>query len=75
MDCIVHGVTKSRTRLSNFFTFHLVTHLGLSSRPPIQDFLEQQLVSLPPEPAHLHFSKVSGDWFSQSLQNSHPRLG
>ena len=78
MDCIVHGVTKSWTQLSYFFTFHLVTHLGLSSRPPLPAAAAP--VSLPVEPAHLpsqklHFSKVSEDWFSQSLQNSHPHPG
>ena len=32
MDCIVHGVAKSRTRLSNFhFHFTLVSHLAFTN--------------------------------------------
>ena len=34
MDCIVHGVTKSRTGLSSFH-FHLVTHLCLTLCDPV----------------------------------------
>ena len=38
MDCIVHGVTKSRTRLSNFY-FHFKRHYRSKKKFEGQEYL------------------------------------
>ena len=38
MDCIVHGVTKSQTRLSNFHFHFTFTHTGVSSSRKLSSY-------------------------------------
>ena len=80
MDCVVHGVTKSQTRLSDFH-YH---SLSLSRRrkecpPPLPSFLESHLDLFPQEAGPGTGEAYDGrcpedeDWM-ETLQGWEPKI-
>ena len=75
MDCIVHGVTKSQTRLSNFHSFlHLSDFFSLSVCPieqvPINLLCETRTTSLLQDLLNWTHARLS--WFHQNSLSLYP---
>ena len=67
MDCVVHGVAKSQTRLSNFpFQFHI----------NITDVINQQAENNSPNDVNFSFGEdvfsISFNWFMFSGEGNSP---